>query len=384
MSDRHRRLAFTEDGFGMSTHLATEWNPVQRVAAAKTVTVGVFPGEGIGPEIVAITERVLRLLESRGLFEVRLSHGGLIGMEARNACGADLPDEAVQFAEDVFSAGGAILAGAGGGRFVYDMRRKFDLFLKLNPLRRLRGAVPARREFDILVVRDNREGLYQGDSTVEMSAGDQRVSHTFYSSSRAVDDVTDRAARLAVTRRGHLTVVAKESGIPAISKLWRDSGEAAGARHGVTVKFLEMDYAVYLLMRDPAMFDVIAVPNCFGDILSDLGGVLMGSRGATFGGSYDLSGRAVYQTNHGAAYDLKGAGTANPAGQILSLAMMLRESFGHGQVATLIESAVEDAWSAGWCTFDMEEIHGQPRRVCGTQVFAAEVEKNLMARMDRT
>jgi 3-isopropylmalate dehydrogenase len=372
-----------EGGLGVSSHQTAERNPVLQIGPAKTVTVGVFPGEGIGPEIVAITERVLRLLETRGFFEVRVRHGGLIGMEARNECGADLPEAAVQFAEEVFSEGGAILAGAGGGRFVYDMRRRFDLFLKLNPLRRLRGAVPERREFDIMVVRDNREGLYQGDSTVEVSAGDRRVSHTFYSSARAVDDVTDRAARLAVTRRGHLTVVAKESGIPAISKLWRDSGEAAGARHGVTVKFLEMDYAVYLLMRDPAMFDVIAVPNCFGDILSDLGGVLMGSRGATFGGSYDLSGRAVYQTNHGAAYDLKGVGTANPAGQILSLAMMLRESFGHGQAAALIESAIEDTWSAGWCTFDMEEIHGQPRRVCGTQAFAAEVEKNLIERMGR-
>jgi 3-isopropylmalate dehydrogenase len=356
----------------------------RRVPPADTVIVGTFPGEGIGPELIAICERFLRLLEAGGCFGLQLRQGGPIGMDARRSGGTDLPDEAVVFAEEIFAGGGAILAGAGGGRFVYDMRRRFDLFLKLNPLRRYRGAVPAAREFDILVVRDNREGLYQGRGVVEQSAGDQRVSHVFHCSARAVDDVTDQAARLAATRRGHLTVVAKESGLPEISQMWRSSGHAAGARHGVEVKFLEMDYAAYLLVRDPKLFDVIAVPNCFGDILSDLGGVVIGSRGATFGGSYDPAGRAVYQTNHGAAYDLKGAGTANPAGQILSLAMLLRESFGREREAAWIEASVEEAWSAGWCTFDMEEIPGRVRNVCGTQAFAVEVEKNLRAWMSRT
>jgi 3-isopropylmalate dehydrogenase len=359
------------------------WTAGQQAAPAETVVVGIFPGEGIGPELVAICERFLRLLGERGCFELQLSHGGPIGIEARRACGCDLPDEAVSFAEEVFSKGGAVLAGAGGGRFVYDMRRRFDLFMKLNPLRPFRGAVPARREFDIMIVRDNREGLYQGESVVVESTHGQRVSHTFHCSLRAVDDVTERAARLAATRRGHVTVTAKESGLPKVSRVWRESAEAAGARHGVEVRFLEVDYAVYQLMREPSKFDVIAVPNCFGDILSDLGGVLMGSRGVTFGASYDSCGHAVYQTNHGAAYDLKDQGTANPAGQLLSLAMLLRESFGREREAAWIEAALEDAWSDGWCTFDMEETPGQSRRVCGTQKFAAEVEKNLLARIAR-
>lgn len=357
-------------------------HPAVRSAPASKVVVGLFPGEGIGPEIVGVCERLLHLLNDRGCFDLELSRGGPIGIEARTTWGADLPEDAVAYAESVFAAGGALLAGAGGGRFVYDMRKRFDLYLKLNPLRRFNGAVPARREFDIMVVRDNREGLYQGDSSTEILADDTRVRHVFQCSARAVDDITEKAAQLAAARRGHLTIVAKESGLPAISKIWRESGEAAGARHGVAVKFLEMDYISYLLIRDPQLFDVIAVPNCFGDILSDLGGLLMGSRGATFGASYDLTGRAVYQTNHGAAYDLKDTDTANPAGQILSLAMLLRESFGREREAAWIEGAVDDAWQAGWCTFDMEEIPGRPRRLCGTRAFAAEVEKHLLMRMN--
>lgn len=358
--------------------------PLARPATRDTVVIGAFPGEGVGPVLVDICERLLRVLESRGCFNLRLRRGGLIGVEARAACGADLPESAVAFAEEIFADGGAIIAGAGGGRFVYDMRRRFDLFLKLNPLRQMRGAVPAGRRFDIMVVRDNRQGLYQGDSTINHANGDTLVSHVFHCSARAVDDITEQAARIAATRRRHLTVVAKESGLPEISKIWRDSGEAAGARHGVKVKFLEMDYISYLLVRDPGAFDVIAVPNCFGDILSDLGGLLVGSRGATYGGSYDPRGRAVYQTNHGAAYDLKDQDNANPAGQILSLAMLLRESFGRNREAGWIEAAVEATWLNGWCTFDMEEIPGQARRVCGTLAFAEQVEKNLVTLIEKT
>jgi 3-isopropylmalate dehydrogenase len=361
-----------------------KWTLSQRVTPCDTVVIGLFPGEGIGPELVAICERFLRLLEERGCFRVEFGQGGPIGLEARLAYGTDFPDEAARFAEKTLSAGGALLAGAGGGRFVYEMRRRFDLFVKLNPLRSFRGAVPARREFDIMIVRDNREGLYQGESVVEESMHGRRVHHTFHCSLRAVDEVTDQAARLAATRRGHVTVAAKESGLPEISRVWRDSATAAGARHGVQVRLLEMDYAVYELLREPARFDVIAVPNCFGDILSDLGGVLMGSRGVTFGGSYDSRGRAVYQTNHGSAPDLKDQGKGNPAGQLLSLAMLLRHSFGREREATWIEAALEDTWCAGWCTFDMEEIPGQARRVCGTQRFADEVEKNLLARISRS
>jgi 3-isopropylmalate dehydrogenase len=361
-----------------------KWALSQPVAPAETVVVGLLPGEGIGPEVVTICERFLRLLEERGCFRVELSRGGPIGIEARRSLGSDFPDNAAQFSEGVFSAGGALLAGAGGGRFVYEMRRRFDLFMKVNPLRQFRGAAPSRHEFDIVIVRDNREGLYQGQSVIEDSKHGRRVRHSFQCSRRAVDEVTEQAAQLAATRRGHLTVAAKESGLPEISRLWHDSARAAGARHGVEVRAVEIDYAVYQLMREPNRFDVIAVPNCFGDILSDLGGVLMGSRGVTFGGSFDSCGRAVYQTNHGAASDLKGQGKCNPAGQLLALAMLLRHSFGREREATWIETALEETWCDGWCTFDMEELPGQKRFVCGTQRFAAEVEKNLLALISRS
>ena len=100
---------------------------------------------------------------------------------------------------------------------------------------------------------------------------------------------------------------------------------------------------------------------------ADLGGVLAGSRGLTFGASYAADGAAVYQTNHGAAHDRADTNTANPAGQIFSLAMMLRQSFGLHAAARLIEDSVRAVWRTRWRTADLME---PGCKVAGTRQFA--------------
>jgi 3-isopropylmalate dehydrogenase len=116
---------------------------------------------------------------------------------------------------------------------------------------------------------------------------------------------------------------------------------------------VDVDLMAYRLIREPRAFDVIAAPNLFGDVLADLGAALMGSRGVSFSGNFGEGGHAVYQTNHGAAYDLAGTDRANPAGQIFGLAMMLRESFGLCRQAAAIEQAVHSIWREGWRTEDV-------------------------------
>ena len=97
-----------------------------------------------------------------------------------------------------------------------------------------------------------------------------------------------------------------------------------GREAGLAPSFLDVDYACYRLLRHPKEFDVIVTSNLFGDILSDLGGILLGSRALTYGGNYGVDGSAFYQTNHGAAYDLAGGGRCNPLGQIFSIAGLSR------------------------------------------------------------
>jgi 3-isopropylmalate dehydrogenase len=111
-------------------------------------------------------------------------------------------------------------------------------------------------------------------------------------------------------------------------------------------------------------FDVIAAPNMFGDVLADLAAVLLGSRAMSFSGNFTPQGHGVYQTNHGAAYDLAGTDEASPVGQILSLAMMLRHSFGLEAEASAIEQGIQHVWHDGWRT---REVMAPTMKLAGTR-----------------
>lgn len=347
----------------------------------RPIVVGALGGEGIGPALIAICRDVLGTAAARFGFAYDWRTGGSVGLEAVREQGTALTDAVCDFCQEIFDVGGAILAGAGGGRFVYDMRRRFELGVKLNPLHRydtLAAEMPVRwrssAPVDIMVVRDNLGGLYQGGSTRHTEPEDARVEHRFECRARDVERVTERAAELAARRGGRLTVIAKQSGLPELSDLWFAAGKAAAGRHGIDLRCLDIDFAAYHFVMAPEDFDVVAVPNCFGDIIADLGGVICGSRGITYGASFSDSGAAVYQTNHGAAFDMKDRDVANPAGQIFSLAMMLRESFGMIREAAAIDDAVLQCWADGWRTPD---VMGDGRRCVGTAEFGRRVVEAL-------
>ena len=355
-------------------------SPNHSTAASRPFVVGVLRGEGSGPELIDAALRVLNAVtESRGL-EVRIETGGEIGSLAVRRSGEYLSGEVIEFCRKIFNGGGAILAGAVGGRFVYDMRRQFGLYYKLNPLRsyyELRDAcrlkLPAK-PIDVMLVRENLQGIYQGDSVENSSEEGREVSHTFVHNERQVRAVLEVAAAIARARRNRLTVIGKSSGAPAVHALWGACAMEVSQAGNVELSMLDVDYAAYKLLQEPKSFDVIAAPNCFGDILSDLGGVLAGSRGLTFGASYSAEGAAVYQTNHGAAFDLEGSDTANPAGQIFSVAMMLGETFGLRTEARLIEDAMRAVWRAGWRTTDLAE---PDCKIAGTCKFAELVAEEI-------
>jgi isocitrate/isopropylmalate dehydrogenase len=131
--------------------------------------IGVLEGAGIGSEVVSAALQVLRSVEQATDLGFELRQGGLIGETAVAACGQWLPEATAEFCADVFRSGGAILSGPGGGRYVYDLRRRFDLFCKFVPVRPApelahagRIALRFLRDVDILIVRDNAGGVYQG------------------------------------------------------------------------------------------------------------------------------------------------------------------------------------------------------------------------------
>ena len=345
-------------------------------ARSHSVFIGVLPGEGIGPEVTEGAIEVLRAVSRVTGLSLQVATGGLIGLDALRESGSLLPDEVVNFCAKVFAEGGCILNGPGGGRYVYDLRRQLDLFFKISPIQAHCGLPeisPLKREFleavDLLIVRENSEGLYQGQWEQGSDAsGSPLAQHAFSYGEPAVRRFLDAAARLAQSRRGELTVVYKKHGVPSISDLWQDCAQRAAAAHGIQCSLVDVDLMAYQLVQCAHRFDVIAAPNMFGDILADLAAVHLGSRAHSFSGNFSPEGRAVYQTNHGAAYDVAGTDTGNPVGQMLSLAMMLRVSFWCEREAWAIEEGIRRVWRAGWRTRDVAHAGA---KVAGTREMSA-------------
>jgi len=339
--------------------------------------VGVLPGEGVGPEVVGAALDVLAGAARAFDLEVEIREGGAIGVPAQQACGRALSPEVEAFCEQVFLDRGAILCGPGGARFVYDLRSRFDLYCKLTPVRPSAalsdaGAVrpEARESADLLVVRENSGGIYFGEWGFRGDGRAEAAFHRFEYDGRRVARILDVAVRASVHRQRRLCLVVKPGGLPSVSELWQRELENASSGRGIETSVLEVDNAAYQLIADARSFDVVVAPNLFGDILSDGAALLLGSRGLSFSGNFGPAGVGAYQTGHGAAGDLAGLDRANPLGQVASVAMLLRESFGREDAADAIEAAVEETVAAGFRT---QDIAGPGSRVIGTREMGTRV-----------
>jgi 3-isopropylmalate dehydrogenase len=349
------------------------WPPVgpPAVPIAAEAVIGILPGEGIGPEIMEAAIAVLRRAAARTGLALTIRQGGPIGTAAARALGRALTPDVMDFCDSVFAAGGAVLCGPGGGRFVYDLRHRFDLYCKLVPIRPIRalddaGVLrPAARDgVDLLIVRENTGGCYFGQSSrFTHPDGTDEARHVFHYRAPEVRRIVEAAACLARARRRRLALVAKPGGIPAISELWTEVFDRIVKDEGLDGAVLEADNAAYQIVAAAAEFDVVVAPNDLGDILGDVAALLLGSRGVSYSANLGTEGRAVYQTAHGAAWDLAGRGTANPIGMLLAAAMMLRESFAALDAAAAIEAAIHRTLGAGIRTVD---VAGSCATVVGT------------------
>jgi 3-isopropylmalate dehydrogenase len=355
--------------------------PMPAFDAAAEHHIGVFVGEGVGPEVVAVAVDLLKLLASRSSRKICLASGGLIGLPAKEQCGSSLSPEVIELAKTIFERDGALFCGPGGDRFVYELRREFDLYCKftpIEPLMELRQSGQVRPEVvataDMIAVRENMGGIYQG-SWEEVDIEDDRVArHRFEYRESMVRRIVAVAINLARRRRGRIHVVLKPGGIPSISSMWRRVAQEMTRETGIELGELEIDNAVFQLIANPGQFDVVLSPNMFGDVLADCAALLLASRGLSYSGNFNDAGNAVYQTGHGAARDIAGRGIANPVGQILSLGMMLRESFCWPEADQALREAVRATYRQGYCTGD---VAAPGLEILGTREFGAEVGRQL-------
>jgi 3-isopropylmalate dehydrogenase len=347
--------------------------PMAAFDPASTHHIGVFVGEGVGPEVVPVALDLLDRLAAKSGRRLSITTGGVIGAAAKKLHGTSLTGEAIDFAREVFANDGALFCGPGGDRFVYELRREFDLYCKftpIEPLPELRDTGQVRpeavAEADIVAVRENMAGIYQGEWNDERVGSDRVTSHRFEYRQSTVERILNVAIDLAGKRRRRLHVVLKPGGIPSVSALWRDCAERLCGQAAVELFEQEIDNAVYQLIANPGQFDVIVSPNMFGDVLADCAALLLASRGLSYSGNFNDRGNGAYQTGHGAARDIAGKDVANPLGQVLALGMMLRENFSWPEADAALRAAIQATLAAGYRTAD---IASPSTQVVGTRQF---------------
>ena len=230
---------------------------------------------------------------------------------------------------------------------------------------------------DMLIVRELTSGIYFGERGERVVNGERQVWDTEAYTEGEIARITHGAFRIAQGRRKHLTLVAK-SNILDSSVLWRDVLATIAPQYpDVAHDYLHVDNAAMQIISNPRQFDVMLTNNMFGDILSDEASVLAGSLGMLGSASLNADGFGMYEPIHGSAPDIAGEGKANPIAMIMSIAMMLRLSFGLEAEAAAVEGAVRSALASGLRTADIAAAGGT---LVSTQALGAAIEQALAGR----
>lgn len=329
--------------------------------------IALLAGDGIGPEVIAETVRVLQASGARDL----VFEAAPVGGAAYKVEGHPLPKATL----DVARRADAILFGAVGDpdcdrlerhlrpeQAILGLRKELGLFANLRPAKlypELADASALRpevaREIDLVIIRELTGDVYFGQPRGhrKTEAGLREGFDTMRYDEAEVARIARVGFETARARGKRLCSVDKAN-VLETSQLWRDVVIEVSADYpDVALSHMYVDNAAMQLVRAPGQFDVIVTGNLFGDILSDQASMCAGSIGLLPSASLDAHGKGLYEPIHGSAPDIAGQGKANPLATILSAAMMLRYSLDQAEVADRIEAAVASALAAGHRTPDL-------------------------------
>ena len=289
-----------------------------------TYDVTLIPGDGIGPEITAQTVKVLKATGLRFNWDEELA-----GMAAVDATGTPLPDATIEsIRKNALALKGPLTTPVGTGfRSVnVGLRKEFELFANIRPARTI---VPGGRfeNVDIVMVRENLEGLYVGVEHFIAIGDDPRAVGESMAivTRRGCERIIRYAFEYAVKHgRRKVTIVHKANILKMVSGLFLEVGRAIATEYEGRVESNDMivdNTAMQLVLR-PEQFDVMVTTNMFGDILSDEVSGLVGGLGLAPGANIGTK-AAIFEAVHGSAPDIAGKGVANPSAQMLAAAMML-------------------------------------------------------------
>ena len=339
---------------------------------SKNFKLTILAGDGIGPEVMAETKKVIRWMESKGGYAFEITEDKIGG------CAFD--EYGVPFADATLEKcrkSDAVLLGAVGGpqwdKVDYSkrpeagllrMRKELGLFANLRPalvFDALAEASTLKTEIvkglDILIVRELIGGVYFGEprGIEDLGNGERRGVNTQVYTTSEIKRIGRVAFDLAKKRRNKVTSCEKAN-VMESGKLWREDMTALHAAEfgDIHLEHMYADNCAMQLLRNPRQFDVIVTDNLFGDILSDEAAMLTGSLGMLPSASLGAPGTpGVFEPIHGSAPDIAGQGKANPLATILSFSMALRYSLDCGDAADMIDAAVQRVLNAGIRTPDI-------------------------------
>ncbi|KAL3435143.1 hypothetical protein BDV09DRAFT_168303 [Aspergillus tetrazonus] len=330
------------------------------MAAARTLRIGLIPGDGIGREVIPAGRRILEALPAS--LNLKFNFVDLdAGYDCFKRTGTALPDKTVEILKK--ECDGALFGAvsspstkvAGYSSPIVALRKKLDLFANVRPVKTTAGT-SAGKPIDLVIVRENTEDLYVKEESTEETPNGKVARAIKQISERASSRIATIAGEIALRRQNirdgaaasglrtkpMVTITHKSNVLSQTDGLFRETARAALAAQkfsSVEVEEQIVDSMVYKLFRQPEYYDVIVAPNLYGDILSDGAAALVGSLGlvpsANVGDNF-----AIGEPCHGSAPDIEGKNIANPIATLRSVALML-EFLGEEQAAAKIYAAVD-------------------------------------------
>lgn len=338
-----------------------------------THEVVLIPGDGIGPEVTAAVKQVLAA--AKAPIEWREHQAGITALEAG---GEVMPESTI----DAIIRHGVALkgpcttpVGKGFTSVNVQLRKRLNLYAAVRPVRNLAGVPTRFDDVDLVIIRENTEGLYSG---VENRLTDDVVMSMKIATQTGCNRIAHWAFRYATQRqRNKITVLHKANIMKITDGLFLDCARHVHQHEYPNIQYDEViiDAGCMKLTQDPTQFDVLLLENLYGDVVSDLCAGLVGGLGVVPGANIGEE-MAVFEAVHGSAPDIAGQGVANPLALLMSAAMMLnfladtRDDAECRAVAATIKTAYDKALSDGQKTRD---LGGE----LGTGEFAAAVVERL-------
>jgi len=337
----------------------------------RKVPVVLIPGDGIGPEI---TDAVLAVLDAAGAPIAWQRHQA--GVSALEETGEVLPEstiDAIEHHRIALKGPCTTPVGEGFASVNVQLRKHFDLYAAVRPVRNLPNVKTRYENVDLIIIRENTEGLYSG---VENEVVPGVVMSMKVATEKGCLRIAHWAFRFATQRgRRKITVFHKANIMKMTDGLFIRACEHVHKREYPNIGFetVIIDAGCMRLVQDPTQFDILLLENLYGDVVSDLCAGLVGGLGVVPGANYGES-AAIFEAVHGSAPDIAGQGVANPLALLMSAVMMLNhlaeDTPACGEIAARIRSAYDQALMDGQMTRDLGGS-------LGTREFAQAVIERL-------